>query len=61
MSITVKIVLRKKQKGNETFPLAIRITKDRKTSYIYTGQYIHENDWDAQNERVKNPGRTRFI
>jgi len=53
MGTSVKIVLRKKQKKNETFPLAIRITKDRKTSFIYTGQYIHEKDWDETNERVK--------
>lgn len=61
MGTTVKIVLRKKQKNNDTYPLAIRITKDRKTSFIHTGQYIHEKDWDAANERVKksfpNSGR----
>lgn len=54
MAATVKIVLRKKnKKNNDTYPLAIRITKDRKTSFIHTGQYIHEKDWDAANERVK--------
>src|SRR5690606_29893995 len=57
MGTTIKIVLRKKQKGNETYPLAIRITKDRKTSFIHTGQYIHEKDWDAINERVKKSHR----
>lgn len=53
MATTIKIILRKKQKNNETYPLAIRITKDRKSSFIYTGQYIHEKDWDAVNERVR--------
>jgi len=53
MGTSVKIVLRKKQKNNETYPLAIRITKDRKTSFIHTGQYIHEKDWDAVNEKVR--------
>lgn len=53
MGTSIKIVLRKKQKSNDTYPLAIRITKDRKTSFIHTGQYIHEKDWDAANERVK--------
>lgn len=53
MGTSIKIVLRKKQKSNDTYPLAIRITKDRKTSFIHTGQYIHEKDWDAVNERVK--------
>ncbi len=62
MGTSVKIVLRKKKKKNETYPLAIRITKDRKTSFIYTGQYIHEKDWDAANERVKktHPNSTRL-
>lgn len=62
MGTSVKIVLRKKQKNNETYPLAIRITKDRKTSFIYTGQYIHEKDWDSDNERVKksHPNSTRL-
>lgn len=49
----VKIVLRKETKKDGTSPLAIRITKDRKTSYIYTDYSIFEKDWDADNERVK--------
>ncbi|MBN8669521.1 MAG: site-specific integrase [Chitinophagales bacterium] len=53
MGTTIKIVLRKKQKTNDTYPLAIRITKDRKSAFIHTGYYIHEKDWDATNERVK--------
>jgi len=62
MGTTVKIVLRKKQKNNDTYPLAIRITKDRKSSFIHTGYYICEKDWDASNERVKksHPNSTRL-
>lgn len=62
MGTTVKIVLRKKQKNNDTYPLAIRITKDRKSSFIHTGYYISEKDWDSSNERVKksNPNSTRL-
>jgi integrase/recombinase XerD len=62
MGASVKIVMRKKQKKNETYPLAIRITKDRKTSFIHTGQYIHQKDWDSINERVKksHPNSTRL-
>lgn len=50
---TVKIVLRKEIKQDGRQPLAIRITKDRKTSYIYLDYRLFEKDWDAPNERVK--------
>src|SRR5690606_18931311 len=49
----IKIVLRKEIKKDGTSPLAIRITKDRKTSYIYTEYSIFEKDWDEENEGVK--------
>ena len=50
---SVKIILRKEVKKDGTCPLAVRITKDRKTSYIYTDYSIHEKHWDAAGERVK--------
>jgi len=50
---SIKIVLRKEIKKDGTSPLAIRITKDRKTSYIYLEYSIPQNDWDAKAERVK--------
>lgn len=53
MPSTIKIVLRRKQRPDKTFPLAIRITKDRKTSFIHTGHSIHEKDWDAATQTVK--------
>jgi hypothetical protein len=42
---TVKILLWKhyKKKDNK-FPIAIRITKDRKTRYVFTGKYVAEKD-----------------
>lgn len=44
---TVKIVLRKNyQKKNKTFPIALRLTKDRKSKFLFTGEYILEKDWD---------------
>lgn len=51
--ISVKAVLRKKKLANNTFPIAIRITKDRKTSFIHLGQDIKESDWDQTLQRVK--------
>ncbi|MFM2226453.1 MAG: hypothetical protein RJA07_2655 [Bacteroidota bacterium] len=50
---TIKIVLRAKKKLDDTFPLAIRITKDRKTSFIHLGYDLKESQWDATTQRVK--------
>lgn len=59
---TVKIVLRQKVNKDGTLPLAIRITKDRKTSFIHIGKSIKEQDWDANRQRVKksHPNSTRL-
>jgi integrase len=58
----VKVVLRKKYKADGTSPLALRITKDRKSSYVYLGYHILEKDWDETKQRVKktHPNATRF-
>ena len=53
---SVKIILwtaEKDRKNDGTFPLAIRITKDRKSRYVFTGQYILEKDWDKGQSRVR--------
>lgn len=58
---SLKIILRKKKnqdgsvKFNKdgTLPLTMRITKDRKTSFIYLGYSIKENDWDEAAQKVK--------
>lgn len=50
---TIKIVLRKEIKQDGKQPLAIRITKYRKTSYIYLEYRLFEKDWDSKGERVK--------
>jgi integrase len=59
---SVKVVLRKKKFKDDTFPLAIRITKDRKTSFIHLGQNLKEKDWDATLQRVRksHPNSTRL-
>ncbi|HNP23434.1 MAG TPA: site-specific integrase [Panacibacter sp.] len=50
---SVKIVLRKKQNQDLTYPLAIRITKDRKSSFIYIGHSVKLSDWEPKEQRVK--------
>jgi integrase/recombinase XerD len=54
MSI-IKTVLRNKPKSDGTCPLAIRIYKDGKESYIYLGYYLNPDQWDAKAQRVKKP------
>lgn len=50
---TVKIVLRQKKNKDGAFPLAIRITKDRRTSFIHLGKYVKDTEWDAVTQTVK--------
>lgn len=50
---TVKVVLRKKENKDGTYPIAIRITKDRKTSFVHLGYSVQESDWDDLAKRVK--------
>ena len=53
MASSLKVVLRKKSAHDGTFPLAIRVTVDRKSSYIYLGHTVREKDWDALEQKVK--------
>lgn len=50
---SVRIILRKEKKSDGLYPLALRITKDRKSSYIYLDYRIAESDWDKDSQRVK--------
>lgn len=59
---SVKAILRKKQNKQGQFPIAIRITKNRKSSYLYTGHYVDLNQWDDTKHLVKknHPNSTRL-
>jgi integrase len=50
---TIKIVLRKKENKDGTYPLAIRITQDRKTSFIHLGKHLKIDEWDTVAQRAK--------
>ena len=51
---SIKLILWKHDKKTDgRFPIAIRITKDRKTKYIFTGKYVFEKEWDVENTKVK--------
>ena len=53
MASSIRIMLRKKANKDGKFPIVIRITKNRKSSFIYIGQYIDDSFWDEKNNRVK--------
>ncbi|MGB0948925.1 MAG: Arm DNA-binding domain-containing protein, partial [Marinirhabdus sp.] len=53
MSTSAKIILRKKPNSKGLYPLAIRITKDRRSTYKHIGHYIELEDWDTKNHKVK--------
>jgi len=50
---TVQAVLRKKPNLQGKYPITIRITKDRKSSFIHTGQYVDLAHWDSSKHKVK--------
>jgi len=51
---SIKILLwEHDQKKNGTFPIAIRITQNRKTRYVFTGKYIQKKDWNKDLGKVK--------
>ncbi|KAA3625745.1 MAG: integrase [Bacteroidetes bacterium] len=50
---SVKVVIRKKQNKDGTYPLAIRITHNRKSSYVYLQQNILPEHWNETKHQVK--------
>ena len=53
MASSIKLILRKKPNKQGLLPLVIRITKNRKSTYLYTGHYIDSEFWDETNRKVK--------
>lgn len=52
---TVKLIIRPSyKKKNNTVPIAIRITKNRKSRFIFTGEYILEKNWNSSAGLAKN-------
>jgi hypothetical protein len=59
---SVKIVLRNEEKADGTYPLAIRVTKNRKSSFIYLDYSVKPSEWDKKERRVKtsHPNHARL-
>lgn len=53
MASSIKVTIRKKPNSQGQFPLVLRITKDRRSTYLYTGQYIDHKYWDQANRCVR--------
>ncbi|WP_456867810.1 phage integrase SAM-like domain-containing protein [Galbibacter sp. BG1] len=51
---SIKVILWEKKKTENEHPIVIRITKDRKSTYLYTGQYVAPKYWDETERRVKS-------
>lgn len=62
MTSNAKIILRRKPNKQGHYPLAIRITMNRKSNYMYIGHYIHLKHWDEKNKIVRksHPNSTRL-
>lgn len=59
---SIKIIQRKELKQDGTSPLAIRITKNRQTSYVYLDYSVLPDQWDKDAQRVKrnHPNHVRL-
>ncbi|GAB3040181.1 tyrosine-type recombinase/integrase [Spirosoma pulveris] len=49
----VKLVLRQKPNKEGKLPLALRITKDRKSSFIHLGYHLDPTEWDDAKGQVR--------
>ena len=60
--VTVIPALISKPNKEGKYQVAIRITKERKSSYVRLGQYIEKSQWDNKSRRVKknHPNSTRL-
>jgi len=43
---SIRAILWKKKKSAKQHPIVIRITKNRRPAYFFTGQYIASKFWD---------------
>ena len=51
---TVKLILdKRRKKANDTYPIVIRVTKNRITRYIFTEYSVVEADWNPDEQAIK--------
>jgi site-specific recombinase XerD len=55
---SVKLLIKKNKKNSlGKYPIYLRITANRKTSFVSTGFFIEKNQWDERTESVKESNR----
>lgn len=59
---TIKAVLKRNKKRDGTFPIGIRVTKDRKSNIVLLDYSVPEELWDVEKGRVRkgHPNSTRL-
>ena len=59
MALTTKVLLNKvRQKKDKTYPLVIRVTYNRKITYIPIGYTFLEKDFDSNNQKIRNSSKS---
>jgi integrase len=53
MATAKVLLLKNKKRDTDTYPLALRVTKDRKPKYIFLGVLIKESDWNPAENKVR--------
>jgi len=51
--VTIKPVLHSRKNRDGKYPVAIRITKDRKSSYLFTGIILEKNQWNNERRTIR--------
>ncbi|WP_336689647.1 MULTISPECIES: Arm DNA-binding domain-containing protein [unclassified Chryseobacterium] len=50
---SITAILRKKPNAKGEYPIYIRITKERKSTFVALGYYIKIEDWDEKHKKVR--------
>lgn len=51
---SINVVLRSKKNKAGLYPIAIRISRNRRTTYLYTGQYVEKKFWDPNKCKIRS-------
>src|SRR3990172_2472199 len=47
------MLIEHKRRADKTYPLALRITADRRSKYLYMNVYLLAEQWDESNQKVR--------
>jgi hypothetical protein len=53
MKTSIKLILdKRKVKKDGTYPIVIRLTHNRTSSYLPTGYYVKSDAWESENQHI---------